>query len=279
MLKVVNLSKTYMSKKKVATHALKNVNAEFLRGETVAILGPSGSGKTTLLNLISGFDKPDAGSEIIIESISTKTFKDNNWDNYRSYKVGYIFQDNCLIEHLCAIDNVCMATVFAGMPMKHRTKLAKEALKKVGLEGLENKYPNELSGGQQQLVTIARAIVKDPDIILADEPTGSLDTKTSKQVLDVLQKVCEGKLLIIASHNEKLVNEYATRVMNLEDGVLTAGVPLHANKKNDEAKKFVVAPGQESKTSSTIILEGNKVKTRKSRMQISAGIYGALNSL
>lgn len=173
-----------------------------------------------------------------------------------------------------------MASVFAGMPAKLRTKLAKEALVKVGLSGLEDKYPNELSGGQQQLVAIARAIAKNPDIVLADEPTGMLDTKSSKQVLEVLKKVCDGKLLIIASHNEKLAKEYSTRIMNLEDGVLTSG----GNQKTQEinSKKpgeFVEQSNNDDKSSSTVILEGNKVKTKKAKMSIPDGVYYALNSL
>ena len=185
-----------------------------------------------------------------------------------------------MIEHLTAIDNVVLATSFAGMPLKQRNKLAKEALKKVGLEGQENKYPNELSGGQQQLVTIARAIVKNPDIILADEPTGSLDSKASIEVLDVLKKVSENKLLIIVSHNEKLVKEYSTRIMHLYDGVLTSEAPVHsATNPEPAAKKFVAGAPADEKTSSTIILEGNKVKTKKSRMTLLTGFYTGLNSL
>lgn len=279
MLKISNLSKTYLSKKKVPTYALKNIDAEFDRDEIVALLGPSGSGKTTLLNVISGFDSADEASEIFIEGISTKTFKDENWDNYRSYKVGYIFQDHCLIEHLTAIDNVMLSMSFTDINSARRVKLAKEALKKVGMDDFANKYPNELSGGQQQLVTIARAIAKDPDIILADEPTGSLDTKTSKKVLDVLKKACKGKLLVIASHNEKLVKQYATRIMHIEDGELTIDTPV--TKTTESAVNDIYKAGQpdHSKLSATIILQNNKVKTKKSRMPYSAGFVAALSSL
>lgn len=185
-----------------------------------------------------------------------------------------------MIEHLTAIDNVILASALAGMPAKQRNKLAKEALKKVGLEGQEKKYPNELSGGQQQLVTIARAIVKNPDIVLADEPTGSLDSKASKEVLDVLQTVCEDKLLIIASHNEKLVKEYSSRIMHLYDGVLTCEAPAPSvTNTQDGAQKIDASALDERKTSSTIILEGNKVKTQKSRMSLVTGLYTGLNSL
>lgn len=172
-----------------------------------------------------------------------------------------------------------MSLALAGVNPKLRTKLAKEAMRKVGLEGQENKYPNELSGGQQQLVTIARAIVKDPDIILADEPTGSLDSKSSKKILDVLTKVCEGKLLIIASHNEKLAKEYSDRIINLEDGILTCVTAASSKTEQINAVKDYKVKDTENKSSSTIILEGNKVKTKKSRMPLFAGIYAALNSL
>ena len=169
---------------------------------------------------------------------------------------------------------------FAGITPKQRTKLAKEALKKVGLAGQEKKYPNELSGGQQQLVAIARAIVKEPDIVLADEPTGSLDSNASKEVLDVLEKVCKDKLLVIASHNEQLVKKYSTRIMYLNDGVLTCDAPkLSRTHAKAGSNKFVAGASEEKKTSATIILEGNKVKTRKSRMPLFSGIYNALNSL
>lgn len=173
-----------------------------------------------------------------------------------------------------------MALTFAGMPATQRDKLAQEALKKVGLEGHEKKYPNELSGGQQQLVAIARAIVKDPDIVLADEPTGSLDSKASREVLDVLKDVCKDKLLVIASHNEKLVKEYSTRIMYLYDGVLTCeDKNRSANASKAGAKKFVTGVPEEKKTNATIILENNKIKTKKSRMPLSAGLYAGLNSL
>lgn len=171
-----------------------------------------------------------------------------------------------------------MSMSFAQIPTRQRVKLAKEALKKVGLEGLENKFPNELSGGQQQLVTIARAIVKDPDIILADEPTGSLDTQTSKKVLDVLTKISAGKILVIASHNEKLVREYSSRILYLEDGNLRESSDSSTAAQSANQSKTYLA-GQDKKTSATIILQGNKVKTKKSRMSIFAGMYDALNCL
>ena len=219
MLKLENITKDYKVGDSVV-HALKGIGIEFRKSEFVSILGQSGCGKTTLLNIIGGLDRYTNGN-LIINGKSTKDFKDKDWDAYRNYSVGFVFQNYNLISHQTILSNVELALTLSGVGKKERQKRAIEALKKVGLEEQIHKKPNQLSGGQMQRVAIARAIVNNPDIILADEPTGALDTKTSKQVMDILKEIAKDKLVIMVTHNPSLAEEYSTRIIKILDGVIT----------------------------------------------------------
>ncbi len=219
MLKLENITKDYKVGDSVV-HALKGISIEFRKSEFVSILGQSGCGKTTLLNIIGGLDRYTSGI-LIINGKSTKDFKDKDWDAYRNYSVGFVFQNYNLISHQTILSNVELALTLSGVGKKERQKRAIEALKKVGLEEQIHKKPNQLSGGQMQRVAIARAIVNNPNIILADEPTGALDTKTSKQVMDILKEIAKDKLVIMVTHNPSLAEEYSTRIIKILDGVIT----------------------------------------------------------
>lgn len=216
MLKLVNIKKDYiMGDTKV--EALKGVSINFRENEFVSILGPSGCGKTTLLNIIGGLDKYTSG-DLIINEVSTKTFTDRNWDVYRNHRIGFIFQSYNLIPHQTILENVELALTIAGMEKNERTLRAKRALDRVGLEGQYNKKPNQLSGGQCQRVAIARALVNEPDILLADEPTGALDTVTSVQIMDLIKEISKEKLVIMVTHNPEIAEKYSTRIIKLLDG-------------------------------------------------------------
>lgn len=218
MLEIKNINKSY----KVGEHkqkVLKDVSIKFRENEFVSILGQSGSGKTTLLNLIGGLDCYDTG-DIIINGKSTKHFKDKDWDAYRNNSIGFIFQSYNLINHISILDNVEMGMTLSGVSKKIRKERAIEVLKKVGLEDHINKKPNQLSGGQMQRVAIARALANDPDIILADEPTGALDSKTSKSIMNLIKEISKDKLVIMVTHNEEIALEYSSRIIKLNDGVI-----------------------------------------------------------
>lgn len=218
MLEIKNINKSY----KVGEHkqkVLKDVSIKFRENEFVSILGQSGSGKTTLLNLIGGLDRYDTG-DIIINGKSTKHFKDKDWDAYRNNSIGFIFQSYNLINHISILDNVEMGMTLSGVSKKIRKERAIEVLKKVGLEDHINKKPNQLSGGQMQRVAIARALANDPDIILADEPTGALDSKTSKSIMNLIKEISKDKLVIMVTHNEEIALEYSSRIIKLNDGVI-----------------------------------------------------------
>lgn len=218
MLQIKNISKTYKTGNFIQK-ALNEVSLNLRDNEFVAILGPSGSGKTTLLNIIGGLDKYDNG-DLIINGISTKHYKDKQWDTYRNHTIGFIFQSYNLIPHQTILSNVELALTIAGISKKEKTKLALDALDKVGLKEQAHKKPNQLSGGQMQRVAIARALVNNPSIVLADEPTGALDTKTSIQVMDLLKEVAKDRLVIMVTHNPELAKEYANRIVYLKDGVI-----------------------------------------------------------
>ena len=216
MLEIKNINKSYRVgdfEQKV----LKDVSIKFRKSEFVAILGHSGSGKTTLLNLIGGLDRYDSG-DIVINGKSTKNFKDKEWDAYRNNSIGFIFQSYNLIGHISILDNVEMGMTLSGISKKTRRKKAIEALNRVGLGSHIHKKPNQLSGGQMQRVAIARALANDPDIILADEPTGALDSSTSKSIMDLIKEISKDKLVIMVTHNEDIANEYASRIIRLSDG-------------------------------------------------------------
>jgi putative ABC transport system permease protein len=216
MLKLKNIVKNYKVGEGIVK-AVKNVSLEFRKSEFVAILGPSGCGKTTLLNIIGGLDKYTSG-DLIINNRSTKDFNDGDWDSYRNHSVGFVFQSYNLINHLSVSENVELALTLSGINKTERKVKAIEALEKVGLQDQINKRPNQLSGGQMQRVAIARAIVNDPEILLADEPTGAIDSETSIQIMDILKDISKDRLVIMVTHNAELAQEYATRVVQLLDG-------------------------------------------------------------
>ena len=202
MLQIKNISKKYTTGDFVQT-ALNNVSLNFRDNEFVAILGPSGSGKTTLLNIVGGLDRYDTG-DLIINGISTKKYKDKDWDSYRNHTIGFVFQSYNLIPHQSILSNVELALTISGISKKERKERAKQALTDVGLGEQIHKRPNQLSGGQMQRVAIARALVNNPDILLADEPTGALDSDTSVQVMELLKEVAKDKLVIMVTHNPEL---------------------------------------------------------------------------
>ena len=218
MLKLINIEKNYYMGS-TTVQALKKVNLEFRKSEFVAILGPSGCGKTTLLNLIGGLDRYTDG-DIVINKKSTKEYKDADWDAYRNHSIGFVFQNYNLIPHLKVLGNVELALTLSGISIEERKKRAIDALNKVGLHDQIYKLPNQLSGGQMQRVAIARALVNDPDILLADEPTGALDSETSIQIMEILKEVAKDRLVIMVTHNPDLANQYATRIIRLLDGVV-----------------------------------------------------------
>ncbi len=218
MLRLVNVTKNY----KVADSevlALKGINLNFRKNEFVSILGPSGCGKTTMLNIIGGLDKYTTG-DLFIGGVSTKNFKDHDWDVYRNHKIGFVFQSYNLIPHQTILGNVELALTISGMGKKERQERAKRALDKVGLKGQYNKKPNQLSGGQCQRVAIARALVNEPSILLADEPTGALDTTTSEQIMELIKEISKEKLVIMVTHNPDIAKRYSTRIVRLLDGEL-----------------------------------------------------------
>ncbi len=219
MLKLKNIKKIYVSGDE-KVEALKGINIEFRESEFVSILGQSGCGKTTLLNIIGGLDRYTSG-DLIINGKSTKDFKDRDWDAYRNYSVGFVFQSYNLIGHQTVLSNVELALTISGVSRKERKQRAIKALEEVGLKEQIHKKPNQLSGGQMQRVAIARALVNNPDIILADEPTGALDTKTSVQVMEILKKISKDKLIIMVTHNPELAEKYSSRIIKILDGKIT----------------------------------------------------------
>lgn len=266
MLKLTKVKKSYVTGN-FTQHALKGISLEFRDNEFVAILGPSGSGKTTLLNIVGGLDNYDSG-DLIINGKSTKHFKAAEWDAYRNNSVGFIFQSYNLIPHISILENVEMGMTLSGVSTKARKEKALELLKKVGLEEHYHKKPSQLSGGQMQRVAIARALANDPDIILADEPTGALDTKTSKQIMNLIKDIAKEKLVIMVTHNPELANEYANRVVEMRDGEVTSDSnPLTEAEKEEDNFSL-------NKTSmgflTALKLSFNNIKTKKGRTALTA---------
>lgn len=244
MLKLENIVKDYEVAGKPFP-ALKGVSLSFRDSEFVSILGPSGSGKTTLLNIIGGLDHYTSG-DLEIDGASTKGFSDRDWDNYRNHKVGFIFQSYNLIPHQNVLENVELALTISGVKKAERRKRAEEALRKVGLGEMLYKKPNQLSGGQCQRVAIARALVNDPSILLADEPTGALDTKTSIQIMDLLKEVAKDRLVIMVTHNPELAEKYSSRIVSLKDGLI---VQDSCPPKDEEEGKLAEIPSKKAKLS------------------------------
>ena len=267
MLKLKNIKKNYILGNE-QIKALKGIDIEFRKNEFVAILGPSGCGKTTLLNIIGGLDHYTSG-DLIIDSVSTKKYKDKDWDTYRNHKIGFVFQNYNLITHQNVLSNVELALTLSGVGPKERRIKAKEALEKVGLKDQLYKKPNQMSGGQMQRVAIARALVNNPDIILADEPTGALDTKTSEQIMEILQEISKNQLVIMVTHNPELAKKYATRIINLLDGEITSDTRPYTEKIEKEKES-----NKNKKTSmsfwTAFNLSLNNLLTKKGRTILTA---------
>ena len=239
MLELKNIKKDYPAGSGTV-HALKGIDLTFRKSEFVSILGPSGCGKTTMLNIIGGLDGYTEG-DLIINGTSTKEYKDRDWDTYRNHSIGFVFQSYNLIPHQSVLQNVELALTLSGVSKSERKKRATEALEKVGLGDQLNKKPGEMSGGQMQRVAIARALVNNPDIILADEPTGALDTETSVQVMDILKKVSEDRLIIMVTHNPDLAQKYSTRIINMLDGeIVSDSMPLSEDEIKAEDDRAIV---------------------------------------
>ena len=239
MLRLIDITKVYSSGDS-EVHALKGVSISFRKSEFVSILGHSGCGKTTLLNIVGGLDQYTSG-DLEISGVSTKQYKDRDWDNYRNHSIGFVFQSYNLIPHQTVLGNVELALTLSGVKRADRRMLAQEALLKVGLADQIHKLPNQLSGGQMQRVAIARALVNDPDIILADEPTGALDTETSVQIMELLKEVSKDKLVIMVTHNPELAERYSTRIVRLKDGEIVADSMPYGSSAEEGQEEAAVA--------------------------------------
>lgn len=266
MLQLKNIVKTYVTGE-LRQDALKGVSISFRENEFVSILGQSGSGKTTMLNIIGGLDRYDSG-DLIINGVSTKQYKDSDWDYYRNNSIGFVFQSYNLIPHQSVLANVEMALTLAGVSKKERKERAMEALNKVGLADHIHKKPNQMSGGQMQRVAIARALVNNPDILLADEPTGALDSETSLQIMELLREIAKDKLVIMVTHNPELAEKYSTRIVNLLDGeIVKDSMPFE--------EKEVARENQKKKSISMSLLTAlslsfNNLRTKKGRTLLTA---------
>lgn len=243
MLELKDIVKDYVSKENVV-HVLKGVNLCFRKNEFVAILGPSGCGKTTLLNIIGGLDRYTSG-DILVDGVSTKDYSDHDWDIYRNHRIGFVFQSYNLIPHLTVQRNVEMSMAIAGLAPEERKAKALAALERVGLAEHAKKKPAQLSGGQMQRVAIARSIVNDPDIILADEPTGALDSESGEQVMELLKEVAKEKLVVMVTHNNALAEKYSTRIIDLRDGVVTSDSAPYEIECAEEEKAAAQQPSAE----------------------------------
>lgn len=269
MLQINQISKEYITGDLHQT-ALDKVSLYLRDSEFVAILGPSGSGKTTLLNIIGGLDRYDSG-DLIINGISTKKYKDRDWDSYRNHTIGFVFQSYNLIPHQSVLTNVELALTISGISKSERRKRAIQALEEVGLGNQLHKRPNQMSGGQMQRVAIARALVNNPDILLADEPTGALDTETSVQVMEILKEVAKDRLVVMVTHNPELAEEYATRIVKVRDGkIIDDSDPYTVNEsemKEPEHRNM----GKSSMSFLTALsLSFNNLRTKKGRTILTA---------
>ena len=290
MLKLVNIKKDYDTGN-LKVHALKGINLEFRKSEFVSILGPSGCGKTTMLNIIGGLDQYTHG-DLIIDGKSTKTFKSSDWDSYRNHSIGFVFQSYNLIPHQTVLANVELALTLSGVSKHERRKRAADALEKVGLGDQLHKRPAQLSGGQMQRVAIARALVNDPEILLADEPTGALDTGTSVQIMDILKEISKEKLVIMVTHNPELAMEYSSRIIKVLDGLVIDDSDPYTPVKEEEAPAPAVEKkkackckekkNSQKKTSmsffTALSLSFNNLRTKKGRtiMTSFAGSIGII---
>ena len=277
MLQIKNVYKEYKTGNLIQK-ALDNVSLNLRDNEFVAILGPSGSGKTTLLNIIGGLDRYDKG-DLVINGISTKKYKDRDWDSYRNHTIGFVFQSYNLIPHQTILSNVELALTISGVPQNKRKQKAMEALEKVGLADQAHKKPNQLSGGQMQRVAIARALVNNPDILLADEPTGALDSDTSVQVMDLLKEVAKDRLVVMVTHNPELAENYATRIVNLRDGKICSDTNPYIIEKEKHKKAEHKNMGKTSMSFFTSLsLSFHNLQTKKGRTLLTsfAGSIGII---
>ena len=270
MLKLKQINKEYKTGELVQ-HALNNVSLNLRDNEFVAILGPSGSGKTTLLNIIGGLDRYDSG-DLIINGISTKKYTDRDWDSYRNHTIGFVFQSYNLIPHQTVLGNVELALTISGVSKAERRRRAAAALEQVGLGNQLHKHPSEMSGGQMQRVAIARALVNNPDILLADEPTGALDSETSIQVMELLKEVARDRLVVMVTHNPELAERYATRIVNLRDGVIRSDtMPYEPEDETAAAAPVHRNMGHSSMSLLTSLsLSFNNLLTKKARTLLTA---------
>ncbi len=274
LLKLQNIKKIYQTGAETV-HALRGVSLEFRKSEFVSILGPSGCGKTTLLNIIGGLDHYTDG-DLMIKGKSTKKYKDGDWDAYRNHSVGFVFQNYNLIPHQTVLANVEIALTLSGVSKKERRRRAEEALIKVGLGDQLNKKPNQMSGGQMQRVAIARAIVNDPEILLADEPTGALDTETSVQVMEILKEIAKDRLVIMVTHNPELAEVYSTRIIKLIDGqVISDSAPYTSQ---NEEVSYSLKKNKSMSFFTALGLSVNNLLTKKGRtvMTCFAGSIGII---
>lgn len=279
MLQLKNITKNYLSGDN-EVQALKGIDIEFRENEFVSILGQSGCGKTTLLNIIGGLDRYTSG-DLIINGKSTKEFKDKDWDTYRNHSVGFVFQSYNLIPHQTVLANVELALTISGVEKAERKKKAIEALQKVGLGDQLNKKPNQMSGGQMQRVAIARALVNDPDILLADEPTGALDSKTSVQVMEILKEISKDRLIIMVTHNPELAKKYSSRIVKLLDGKIIDDSNPYKSSEEDvkKARNKKDKSGKASmKFTTAVRLSLNNLMTKKGRTFLTsfAGSIGII---
>ena len=242
MLELKSVRKEYISGDETV-HALKGINLSFRNSEFVSVLGPSGCGKTTMLNIIGGLDQYTSG-DLVINGKSTKSYKDKDWDVYRNHSIGFVFQSYNLIPHQTVLANVELSLTLSGVSKEERRKRAKQVLEKVGLKSQMHKKPGQMSGGQMQRVAIARALINDPDILLADEPTGALDSETSVQVMELLKEISKEKLVIMVTHNPDLAGRYSTRIIKLLDGEVTGDSdPFDGN---DTPKESQIKKGEKT---------------------------------
>jgi putative ABC transport system permease protein len=269
VLQIEEISKQYTTGDFVQK-ALDSVSLNLRDSEFVAILGPSGSGKTTLLNIIGGLDRYDSG-DLVINGTSTRLYKDRDWDSYRNHTIGFVFQSYNLIGHQTVLSNVELALTISGVSRSERRERARKALETVGLGEHVNKRPNQLSGGQMQRVAIARALVNDPDIVLADEPTGALDSDTSVQIMDLLKAVAKDRLVVMVTHNPELARQYATRVVELRDGVIRDDSDPYEIQDGAQAPALHRNLGRASMSFATsLALSFNNLKTKKARTLLTA---------
>ena len=267
MLQIKNIFKEYKTGNLVQK-ALDDVSLNLRDNEFVAILGPSGSGKTTLLNIIGGLDRYDKG-DLIINEISTKKYKDRDWDSYRNHTIGFVFQSYNLIPHQTILANVELALTISGVSKNERRTRAIKALEEVGLAKQIHKKPNQLSGGQMQRVAIARALVNNPEILLADEPTGALDSETSVQVMELLKEVAKTRLVVMVTHNPELAEKYATRIVNLKDGKILADTNPYELEEVDKIVKHKNMGKTSMSLITSLILSFNNLKTKKRKNNIN----------